>query len=451
MAYPADSIAALATPLGTSALAIVRMSGPSASPLVREIFENNPLPRMAHRGDYRDRAGTLLDDVVYVFFEGPKSYTGEDMLEISCHGSPLIVGQMTKDLCARGCRPAEPGEFTKRAFLNGRMDLSQAEAVVDLIHAQSERALVAANRQLRGSLGRRMQKMTDCLIDLLARVEAYIDFPEEDLPAEDRSVLAAGVEQLLEVTGQLLATGRYGEILRHGVKTVILGEPNAGKSSLLNRLLGHERALVSAEPGTTRDYIEAPMMLGPYCINLVDTAGLNASPAPLEKLGMAKTMDRATEADLILLVLDATRPTPRLSPEIVECLIPPNALAVINKVDLVPAGPYPAVPPGLPVSKVSALTGDGCDELVSTIVRHAESFGIEQGEDAVVINARHAVALGQAVECLKAALAKLTLKGPIELLASDLRCVLDAYGQIAGKVDNEQMLDRLFARFCIGK
>jgi tRNA modification GTPase len=296
-----------------------------------------------------------------------------------------------------------------------------------------------------------MQDMISRLLDLLANVEACIDFPEEDLPPENRSSLLAGIQQLLADTGRLLATSHYGEMLRDGVKTVILGEPNAGKSCLLNRLVGYERALVSSEPGTTRDYLEERIALGPHCIRFTDTAGLNASPAPLEKLGITKTLERAAVADLILLVFDATRTAPFLPPEILSRLTPQNTLVVINKTDLAPNGPYPRPPENLPAIKVSALTGAGCDELVSAIVRHVESFRMEYSEDFVAINARHTNALNQATECLQAAMYKIPIESPLELLASDLRGVLNAFGEISGKIDNEQILDHIFAKFCIGK
>jgi tRNA modification GTPase len=298
-----------------------------------------------------------------------------------------------------------------------------------------------------------LQDLVDRLVELLARVEAYIDFPDEDLPPADRRQLEAGLRALAADTARLLATSHYGQVLRDGVKTVIVGEPNAGKSSLLNRLVGRERALVSAEPGTTRDYIEEPVGLGPHCIRLTDTAGLNASPTPIERAGIAKTLERAAEADLILLVLDATRPMPVLPAEIGARLAPAAALVVINKTDLVPEGAGPLPPAGLAVIRVSALTGTGCDALVAAIVRHAESFRQEQGEEMVAINARHAAALTRAADCLRMAMAKTGAGAvcPAELLASDLRGVLEAFGEIAGRIDNELVLDRLFATFCIGK
>lgn len=451
MYFSSDTIAAPATPAGTSALAIARVSGPHAAQLARDIFGESPPPRQARHADYRDRTGALVDDVVFTFFQAPNSYTGEDLLEITSHGNPFIVRKIIDDLLARGCRAAEPGEFTRRAFLNGRMDLSQAEAVADLIHARSERALAAANQQLRGALGHRMQGLIDRLLAALSRVEAYIDFPEEDLPPEDNAALLESIERLAADTSQLLATSHYGELLRDGVKTVIIGEPNAGKSSLLNRLVGRERALVSAEPGTTRDYIEETVPIGPHCVRLIDTAGLNPRPAPLEQRGMAKTIERIAEANLILLVLDATRPAPKLPSEVATQSSPQNTIVLINKIDLLPRGPLPAPPGGLPSLRVSALTGEGIDELKTAMVRLVESFRTEHDEEIVTINARHTHALNQSREALLSAKEKLVAAAPVELLASDLRAALQAYGEIAGKIDNERMLDRLFATFCIGK
>ncbi len=446
-----DTIAALATPAGTAALAIVRISGPDTASIVGDVAGAAPPPRHVRHLDYRSRAGVVLDDVLLTFFRSPQSYTGEDSAEISCHGNPFIAQKILEDLFARGCRAAGPGEFTQRAFLNGRMDLSQAEAVMDLIHARSERALTAANQQLRGALGRRMNALVESLLGVLARIEAYIDFPEEDLPAEDRGWISRELERLAGETDRLLATSHYGELLRDGIKTVIVGAPNVGKSSLLNRLVGRDRALVSPEPGTTRDFIEERLIIGPYCLLVIDTAGLNESPAPLEKLGMEKTLERAEEADLFLVVCDATTPESPLPSELFDRLNVSNTLIVINKCDLVPRPLKPAW--ALPHSAqfVSALTGTGIDALTDAIVARADGLQAEVGEDAVAVNARHAHALAEARTALAEAATKLRENEAVELLASDLRVVLAAYGEITGKIDNERMLDQLFATFCIGK
>jgi tRNA modification GTPase len=449
MAPPNDTIAALATPAGTSAIALIRISGQDTCRLAEGILAALPPPRTATRGDYRDLAGALVDDALFTLFAGPNSYTGEDTLEISCHGSPYIAQRILEDLFARGCRPADPGEFTRRAFLNGRMDLSQAEAVMDLIHARGERALAAAHRQLRGDLGRHLKTLSDGTIDALARVEAHIDFPDEDLPPEDLAAVRAALGAVRDGARRLLATHRYGDLLREGVKTVIAGEPNAGKSSLLNRLLGRERAIVSPEPGTTRDYLEEPVVIGPHCLRLIDTAGLNPTPAPLERLGIDKAHERIADADLLLLVLDATRPTPDFVRSLK--LDPAAVVGVLNKADLLAGPAAAAFPPGIATVEVSALTWAGIDGLRGALIGKADGFQTAAGGDAVAINARHAHALAQATGCLDAALLKLGSKPQPELLASDLRGALDALGEIAGRIDNELVLDRLFAAFCIGK
>ena len=450
MSFPSDTIAALATPVGTSAIAVVRVSGPLAAELVQKIFGEPPLPRMARHADYRDARGLLVDDVLFTYFVAPNSFTAEDTVEISCHGNPFIAQKILEDLLGRGCRPAEAGEFSKRAFLNGRLDLSQAEAIMDLIHARSEQALTAANQQLRGALGRQMSVLISRLVNILAQIEAYIDFPDEDLPPEDRLVVVRELEELQAGTSRLLATCHYGELLRAGIKTVILGEPNAGKSSLLNRLVGRERALVSPEPGTTRDYLEENVLLGPYFLRIIDTAGLNPAPTPLEKRSMEKTLEQAGDADIFLWVIDTTHPLPALSLALTSRMTTANTIAVFNKIDLPPVERSP-LPQPFPIVSISALHGAGLDALQATVTKLAESFQVKISDDLIAINARHANSLEQARASLVAAKDKLEHNSFSELVASDLRSALDAYGQIAGKIDNEQMLDRLFASFCVGK
>lgn len=451
MASPQDTIAALATPVGTAAIALLRISGKDTASLARAIIGEEPSVRIARRADYRDRDGTLVDDVLCTFFRGPASYTGEDTLEISCHGNPYIAQRILEDLIARGCRQAEPGEFTQRAFLNGQLDLSQAEAVMDLIHARGEKALAAANQQLRGALGRHMTKLIDALLSVLARIEAYVDFPEEDLPPEDQNRVIADIGALQESVSKLLSTNHYGNILREGIKVAILGEPNAGKSSLLNRMLGRERALVSERAGTTRDYLEERILLDGYCVRLIDTAGLNPAPEELERQGIAKTLEIMAEADLIMFVLDRTRPTPVLPAEVAESLSAGRTLLVRNKCDLPEVATLESRWAGFELVEISALTGAGLDQLRSALNRRAKAFHVELGDEIIAINARHADALTRAKQGLDAAVVKLKQLDPIELAASDLRDVLEAFGDIAGKVDNERMLDQLFASFCIGK
>ena len=453
MARPNDTIAALATPAGTSALAVIRITGPDTASLAASLLGTPPPPRRAVHRDYRDLSGCVVDDVVATFHAAPRSYTGEDSLEISCHGNPLIARKVLSDLLARGCRPARPGEFTQRAFLNGRMDLSQAEAVMDVIQARSERALASAQHVLRGALGRHLKDQVDGLLACLANVEAYIDFPDEDLPPEDRGRLCARLQEVLAGTERLLATERTGALLRDGIATAIIGLPNAGKSSLLNRLVGADRAIVSPEPGTTRDFIEERLSVGPHGLRLIDTAGLNGAAEGLELRGVEKTLEQAAAADLFLLVIDATGPAPALPPSIASCIHSSNTIVVLNKSDLAPdAGPAAAgAPAGIPQVRVSALTGAGMDTLLERLGSLADSLQHTVGDERIAINARHAHFLGEARACLREGIAKLSSHGPVELLASDLRGALGALGEISGKVDNERMLDQLFATFCIGK
>jgi tRNA modification GTPase len=450
MSRHADTIAALATPTGTAALAIVRASGPDTLAIVTALCGAPPPPRVARHADYHARDGRLIDDVLITFFPGPGSYTGEDSLEVSCHGNPFIAQKILEDLWARGCRPAEAGEFTQRAFLNGKMDLSQAEAVMDLIHARSERALVAANQQLRGGLARRMNGLIDELLGALAQIEAYIDFPDEDLPPEDRTLVAASINHIVLENNKLIVTSRYGELLREGIKTVIVGAPNAGKSSLLNRLVGRERALVSPEPGTTRDFIEERVLIGPHYFRLIDTAGINLLPGAVEKLGIEKTFERIAEADLILLVVDAQAGGTPLPSALREALDLAKLVVVMNKIDLVPDPTVETFSPTATCVAISALKEIGLERLRDVLSSKADGFCQEPNEQ-VAINARHGHALGQARDLLQSAVEKLAALEPIELVASDLRGALAAFGEVTGRIDNERMLDQLFATFCIGK
>jgi tRNA modification GTPase len=338
--------------------------------------------------------------------------------------------------------------------VNGQLDLSQAEAVMDLIHAQSERALVAANQQLRGELGRRIGELVQELIGAVARVEAYIDFPEEDLPPEDRQIVLDILRRAQTETARLLATSRYGTLLRDGIKTVIVGAPNAGKSSLLNRLIGRDRALVSDEPGTTRDFLEERVILGPHCFRLIDTAGLNPNAGAVERLGIAKTLEQTMEADIILHVIDASAPS-LLPPEFPsEVLGSANSIRVLNKGDLITSQDvyHKRFNSDIATVTTSAVTGTGLDELKAKILALGDSLQRGCGADSIAINARHARALETARESMASAELHASGDHPeVDLLASDLRGALSALGEISGRIDNEQVLDALFSTFCIGK
>lgn len=446
-----DTIASLATARGESALALIRISGPDTLVLAESLLGRAPPPRRVIHGDYLDETGRLLDDVIFVFFRGPASFSGEDSLEISCHGSPFIVERILEDLMARGCRAAEPGEFSRRAFLNGRLDLSQAEAIMDLIRARSERAVEAAHRQLRGALGRETRRLADELLEVAAGVEAYIDFPEDDLPAEDRERSLAGVREVARAAGRLLATGRYGSLIRDGVRVVLAGAPNAGKSSLLNQLIGYDRALVDPGPGTTRDFIEEQVRLGGHSIRYLDTAGLREGGDGVERAGMDMTLEQVADADILILILDAAQPFPTLPEAVLERSLAGSALLVWNKIDLASPGSVPDRLRALPVQRVSARTGAGLEDLQAAILARVESSRIEIGDEVIAISARHEHALQSMHECLSGAIRKFDENGALELIASDLRGAIDCLGQITGRIDNERVLDHLFATFCIGK
>ena len=447
-----DTILALATPAGESAIAMVRLSGPLCKNLVSEVFNTHDInPRKATFSDFRDIGSKKIDEVIYVYFENDSSYTGEPMLEICCHGSPLIAQKIIEDFLKRGCRMAEPGEFTRTAFLNGKMDLSQAEAVIDLIQARSEKALTAAQKQLEGSVGKRINLLADNLLEIIASIEAYIDFPEEDLPVEDPDGSVKDLSRLKEEIDQLISTSQYSNLLHNGVKTVIVGPPNTGKSSLLNTLTGHERVIVTDQPGTTRDYVEENTFLGSYFVRLIDTAGLREPENDIEKLGIAKTREQIQTADFHLFVIDTTCESPTLSNDITTQFSPDKTIVVENKIDLDESRTHSAFMPEMLHCRLSALTGDGIEDFKQTFVTNLEKDIFIPDENGVIVSARHADSLLQAKNCLGSALDNLSQHVPIELIASDLRVALDALGQITGKLDNEQILDNLFSRFCIGK
>ncbi|MCC5788849.1 MAG: tRNA uridine-5-carboxymethylaminomethyl(34) synthesis GTPase MnmE [Opitutales bacterium] len=448
---PNEPIAALATPFGESAIALIRATGQGLEAIGGEIFQKKLPPRKAVFAPYRSREGDILDEVVVTFFASPQSYTGEDILEISCHGNPLICEKILRDLSARGIRAAEPGEFTRRAFLNGKMDLSQAEAVIDLIRARGDRALEAAQHQIKGVLGDQIRKFVDRLLQILAEIEAYIDFPEEDLPAEDHGGPLGELKALIDQVVRLAATSHYGALLREGVKVALIGAPNAGKSSLLNLLLSRERALVSDTPGTTRDFLEETVHLGKHCLRILDTAGLHLSEDPLECAGMEKTIEQLELADICLWVIDQTNPNFNLPVKARDSLPAKRTFVLFNKSDLAGASPPPKSPEDFPALSMSAKTGEGLDGLIARIDDLVEKENPGHQRDWIAVSARHAEALEEARSTLEKGLALLRQNEPVELAASELHNAIDAFARIVGKIDNEEMLDRLFATFCIGK
>jgi tRNA modification GTPase len=427
---------------------MIRISGPDAvhvADLATDGRVSNQSPRNASHRMIRDADGLVIDDGILTVFRAPQSYTGEDTVEFTGHGGILATREVLARFIACGAQHAAPGEFTRRAFLNGKLDLTQAEGVMDLISAQTRLSLRAARSQLEGTLGRRTMEARDHLLETLAHLEAWIDFPEEDIDPQSTAQLASRINEVLAVIDSLLATADQGRVLREGVRTVIYGEPNVGKSSLLNRLLGFERAIVSEIAGTTRDTIEETINLDGIPLRLVDTAGVRVAEDRIEAEGIQRTVRQIEAADLLLEIADASKPKP------VDAAFPASDakhLLILNKCDL---GEHPSWT-GVQAVRLSCTGGAGFDILSKTI-RESLHFGdVDWGEHAIAINARHQASLAAARTALAAALELLedTARDP-ELAAIDLREALDALGEIPGRVDTEDLLGVIFSRFCIGK
>ena len=470
-----DTIAAISTPLGEGAIALLRVSGPHAVELADAVFRGKTLAgalaaRVQQFGAIHD-GEHKLDDVLLTVFRAPHSYTGEDTVEIACHGGVLVTRRILELLLKCGARSAEPGEFTQRAYLNGKMDLTQAEAVMDLITAQTDLALRAASEQLEGRLGERIRALRERLLELLAHVEAFIDFPDEDIDPDTGAALLKKLAAARTEIEALLATAHEGRVLREGVRTVIYGVPNVGKSSLLNLLLGYERAIVSARPGTTRDVIEEVINLRGYPLRLVDTAGLRESDDEVEREGMARTRRQLERADLVLQVVDASAP-PRgadAPSATVPAGAPPAdastdggvrrttanvasaprgaALLVLNKSDL---GEHPGWR-GVEGVRISCLKNAGLTQLEDAIIARITGGHAAHRDWSVAINARHHACLAKALEYSNAARRALDDGLSPEFVAEELRGALDAVGEVVGKADSEEILGKIFSTFCIGK
>jgi len=441
------TIVAVATPFGPGAISVVRVSGPEALQVAGAALGEDlgaVESRRVVRGNVRDGAGAILDDVLVTCFRAPASYTGEDTVEISGHGGVLVTQRVLDRLVACGARVAEAGEFTQRAFLNGKLDLTQAEAVMDVISAQTDLALRAAQQQLRGRLGEATEALRGEVLGIVAHVEAFIDFPEEDIDPATGEALRRQIEECERRCAALLDTAEQGRILREGVRTVIYGEPNVGKSSLLNLLLGYERAIVSELAGTTRDTVEEVVNLGGIPVRLIDTAGMRETEDEIERHGVERTRKKVAEADLVLEVVDASEAPRGL---LVAEELGAHYLLVRNKVDL---GEHAGWEEKGGV-RISCVKEEGGEELVRAIRSELSLDSGSWGQEAVAVNARHQDCLRRAAAGLGAGRAALEAGESVEFAALDLREAMDAVGEIAGQVDTEELLGEIFGRFCIGK
>ena len=455
-----DTIAAISTPLGMGGIGIVRISGPQAQAIAGQVFRRREGrgPLLSHRfylGEIirpGDRTG--LDEVLLVFMRQPKTYTREDVVEIQCHSGPLVLREILETVLESGARLADPGEFTKRAFLNGRIDLTQAEAVIDLIQSKTRRSLELANRQRSGRLAAEVGRMKERLLSLLASLEASIDFPEEEVPEFPRQEVAGQLQDARDNLVALLRTYEEGRVYREGIAAVIVGRPNVGKSSLLNSLLREDRAIVTAIPGTTRDVIEEMVNIEGMPLRIMDTAGLRPARDAIEEEGVRRTRERLAQADLSIWVVDGSEPLTSEDLEIVMQVRNKKTVIAINKNDLPqlfsPEDLQGKIPEASLVS-ISALYGSGIESLkkaISTVVLNGR---LESSSELILSNLRHKRAVKAAQEALSQALASLEANLSWEFITLDLQRALEALGEIVGETTSEEILDRIFSQFCIGK
>ena len=464
-----STIAAIATPAGSGGISIIRVSGPNAVPIAAGLFQHcaggsGKRPAgpsfQSHRlyyGHMVDPAsGRTLDEVLLSVMKAPRSYTREDVVEINAHGGPVAVRSILEAVMRQGARLAEPGEFTRRAFLNGRIDLTQAEAVADLINARSERSLSSAVAQLEGGLRQAVQTIRASCLDLLVRLEAGIDFPEDVGELIDTRETFTGLqEQVIKPLKQLIRNHVQGRVIHDGLRVAIVGRPNVGKSSLMNRLLARERAIVTPYPGTTRDVIEDTLIVQGVPVMLRDTAGLHVSRDPVETLGMAKTLENSGSADLVLFVLEAHRPLGEEDVRVYEWIRSKPMLIVLNKIDLLNGSAAKAEVPDdwLPERcvRISALSGQGVEELQERIIRAATGESGIEVAGTLIPNLRQKELLERSLASAAAAAADVVNGSAPELVSINLTQAVDGLGEILGSTVKVDILDAIFSRFCIGK
>lgn len=455
-----DTIAAVATAYGEGGIGIIRISGEEALPILQEIFEFHgdtdtfTSRRMTYGKIIDKEKNKIIDEVLAVYMKGPKTYTAEDVVEINCHGSMVSLRKTLSLVLRKGARLAEPGEFTKRAFLNGRLDLSQAEAVIDMIRAKTDKSFDVAVSQLEGRLSLKVEEIRQKLLDLLVDITVNIDYPDEDIEEITYEKLEESIVETQDMIEKLLATSSTGRMIREGIKIAIVGKPNVGKSSLMNGLLKETRAIVTDIPGTTRDTIEEVLSIRNIPVYLVDTAGIRETSDKVEKMGIEKSKEAFNQADFILFLLDGSRPLEEEDLQIMELLKERKSLVLINKRDLGEAISIEEIAAKLPASQVieaSLLKGQGITEIEDAVEDLVYGGEIVQKESMMVNNVRHIELLQQAVKSLTDALHMSERREALDFIEVDVKNAYERLGEIIGETVSDDIINEVFARFCLGK
>ncbi|MDD4914577.1 MAG: tRNA uridine-5-carboxymethylaminomethyl(34) synthesis GTPase MnmE [Methylococcales bacterium] len=441
-----DTIAAIATPPGNGGVGVIRISGPAVTQIAADLSSKILKPRYAAYRHFADADGSVIDSGLMLYFPGPASFTGEDVLELHGHGGRVVLDMLLRRILSLGARPAEPGEFSRRAYLNNKLDLAQAEAIADLITCSTEQAVRSAQQSMQGVFSAQINELIDELIELRVYIEAAIDFVDEEIDFLSDGTMAGKIRQLQEKVTKILATARQGRLLHDGVNVVLAGRPNAGKSSLLNALAGHDAAIVTAVAGTTRDVLRERIQLDGMPLHIIDTAGLRDSDNPVEQEGMRRAQLEIEKADKVLLLLDITRPEDEQWPDRLPAGV--NITRVYNKIDL--TGRRPEIVETVQGVEIylSVKSADGLDLLKQHL---KQSAGYAETADSVfVARRRHIQALIQAGQALESAGAQLQNQAP-ELVAEDLRQAQNSLSEITGEFSSDDLLGEIFSSFCIGK
>lgn len=454
-----DTIAAIATPPGEGGIGIIRISGPKAAEILDKIFvpavaagaENR---KMTYGHIVEPETKSILDEVLCVFMAEPKTYTAEDVAEINCHGGMVPLRKILSLILKCGARLAEPGEFTKRAFLNGRLDLTQAEAVIDLIKAKTDKTFDVAMEQLEGVFSKRIREIRKKLVDILVNITVNIDYPDEDIEEMTYEKLSDGLGAVKQDIDKLLSGAETGKILREGLKVSIIGKPNVGKSSLMNSLLKESRAIVTEIPGTTRDTIEEQLSVGGFLVKLTDTAGIRDTSDVVEKIGIEKTKAAFNEADLVIFIADSSRPLDREDEEIISLLTESRTIVVLNKIDLtrqIGAEDIRSRLPKAVIIETSMETGAGVEEVEKEIVDMVSGGKVNQKDSVMVTNVRHQHILEQAQTSVSDAVAMTERREPLEFIEIDVNSCYESLGEIIGETVRDDIINEVFSRFCLGK